>query len=212
LQYLERKYAGGDIPEIRNVAEPNLREEVLAIENDAQNWDQRRLLSFFKELGEQKKTLDYALTMDLWEPEKDIPIASGGGLDVESTYENIVANIASEFGDEVLCTRKKAIFLIPNGHTEIEGKGLLLRYVTKDGLDYAGLYVIILPIGVKRLTVQIFTLYLSQSKDAKIEGQQALSLKQKSNPVHGRKIRAVRDIVLTTIDECANTVRDIYKD
>jgi hypothetical protein len=168
------------------------------------------LLSFFENLGYQKKALSYALAMDLWEPEQDIPIVFGTVfLDVESVYKHIEQNIISEFGDEVLCERKKAVFLLLNGQTEIEREGILFRRKTKDGFDYAALYTIVFPLSIKRFTVQIYTLYLLQGKDAATEGQQALSLKQNSDPIRARKTKTMRDIILAAINESANAI-DIY--
>jgi hypothetical protein len=196
-------------PEVKTAAKSE-SEEILSIDNEAVKLDEKRLLSFFETLDYRKKTLDYALTMDLWEPEEDIPIASGAGVDVEAAYANVEANIAGEFGDEVIRKRRKAVFLLSEGQTEIEGKGLLLRRKIEEGLDYAGLYVIIVPIGLKKLTAQIYTLYLSQGKNAITEGQQALILKQNSDPVHGRIIRALRDTVQRSIWQTANPPPEIY--
>jgi hypothetical protein len=194
-------------PEVRDVEG---LDETLAIDNEALQWDARRLLSFFELLDYEKKKLGYALTMDLWEPDEEIPIASGAEFDVETAYANVKADIASAFGDEVTCERRNAAFLLSTGRTEIEGKGLLLRCVTNDGPNYAGLYVIIVPIGLRRLTVQIYTLYLSRDNDAITEGKQAVTLKQNNHPVHGRIIRAWRDTVARSIDQTANPQPDPY--
>jgi hypothetical protein len=110
-----------------------------------------------------------------------------------------------------LLTRQDAALLLQVGPPKkIEGKGLLLRRRTKDGLDYAGLYLIIVPIGLRRLAIQIYTLYLSQGKDAITEGQQALGLKQKSDPVHGRIILALKETALRSIEQTANRQSDPY--
>jgi hypothetical protein len=211
IQFIEKMAKIFDYaPEVKNAAEAK-SEGLLPIENQAMQWDEKRLLSFFALLNYQKKNLDYALTMDLWEPDEDIPIAPGANFDVEAAYANIEADIASAFGDEVICERQEAAFLLPTGYSKIEGRGLLLRRMTKDGLDdYAGLYAIIVPIGLRRLTIQIYTLYLSQGKDAITEGQQAVILKQNSNPVHGRITRALRDTVLQSIDQTANRPPDPF--
>jgi hypothetical protein len=193
-------------PEVKNAVKSK-SEEILFIENEAMKWDEKRLLSFFAALYYQKKNLDYALTMDFWEPEEDTPIASVAGFydatgaecDAETAYANIEANITSKFGDEVIFKRQKAASLLSTGQAPIEGKGLLLRRKTGDGLDYAGLYVVIVPIGLRELAFQVYTLYLSQGKDALTEGQQALALKQNSDPGHGRIIRAMKNTVQQSI-------------
>jgi hypothetical protein len=207
LSYVDRD--GTIMPTIKTVAS-SPGGATLFIDMESRTWDNKSISSFFDELDRQKKTLDYALTMDLWEPEEDIPIASGMKFDVEAAYKNIKANITSDFGDEVICTRQEAVFLHSMGQSKIEDKGLFLSRRTKGGLDYAGLYVIILAIGLKKLTVQIYTLYLSQGKDAVTEGQQAIALKQNADPVHGRIIRALRVDILQSIEQTANLPGGMY--
>ncbi|MDR1508255.1 MAG: leucine-rich repeat domain-containing protein [Synergistaceae bacterium] len=209
LKYVDR--SGATMPEIKTPA-PSSDGDILYMDTESLNWDKNSISSFFKELDRQKKTLGYALTIDLWQPEESIPIASVGSFDVEAAYKNIEANITSDFGKEVICQRHEAAFLLSGGQKEIEGKGLLLRRSTKDGLDYAGLYVIFLPIGLKGLTVQIYTLYLSRGKDAISEGKQAMALKQNADPIHGKIIHTLRDTVRRSIDKIVNPQPDPFID
>ena len=196
-----------DAPQPKNISShPILGDlDVFAFDDEPRrSWADDKLIAFFDALAAQSRSINYALSVNLWEPDRggNITIPSGFIWDDDLVFDGIIQRVMFKFGNEVWCESKQAALLLSSGHELLDG--VLLKIVSSEAeLNSVALFVSVFVIRGS-LRLHIYTLYLPQGTAAE-DRRNALQLRHSERPRQVAYINELRDTAIAAIEDIINS-------